>query len=204
VALAFGIVAAGVTSVSSMLLAALGAWYGGWVDRVIQFLTEVNLILPFLPVALMIFTLYSKSMLVVLAVVVLLSIFGNSIKTYRAIFLQVKEEPYLEAAQTYGASNIRIVVRYLLPRILAVLVPRLMILVPSYVFLEATLAFLGVTDLELPTWGKLLSNALGSSIYTNAYHLVLIPLGLLLLIGFAFALVGLALENIFQPRLRES
>ena len=58
IALAFGLSAALVTSVGGMVIAALGAWYGGLIDRGLQFLTEVNLILPFFPVALMIFTLY--------------------------------------------------------------------------------------------------------------------------------------------------
>lgn len=203
IALAFGLIAAVTTSITSMALAAIAAWYGGWADRIIQFFTEVNLILPFFPVSLMIFILYSKSIWTILAVTVILSIFGNSIKTYRATFLQFKQAPYIEAAQAYGTSDRRIITRYLVPRIISILVPKLVILVPSYVFLEATLAFLGVSDPALPTWGKLVANALEYGVYRQAYHLVLIPLGLLLLTGFAFALVGMALEKVFEPRLRK-
>jgi peptide/nickel transport system permease protein len=203
IALAFGILAAVGTSVSSMVIAAVGTWFGGWVDTLIQRITEVNMVLPFLPVSIMVYTLYSKSFWVILGVTVLLSIFGNSIKNYRAIFLQVKESPYIEAAQTYGASEWRIVLRYLIPRIVPVLVPELVILVPGYVFLEATLAFLGVSDPVLPTWGKLIVEGLSRGIHTGEYHLVLEPLSLLFLVGFAFVLMGVALERIFQPRLRE-
>ncbi|MCB9005758.1 MAG: ABC transporter permease, partial [Ardenticatenaceae bacterium] len=81
--------------------------------------------------------------------------------------------------------------------------PKLIILVPSYVFLEATLAFLGITDPYLPTWGKLVVEALSYGVYTNATHLVVAPLGLLFLTGFAFAMLGMGLERIFEPRLRE-
>jgi peptide/nickel transport system permease protein len=140
---------------------------------------------------------------VILGVTVLLGIFGAGIKNYRAVFFQLKEAPYIEAAQAYGASNWRLISRYLVPRIGAVLVPQLVILIPSYVFLEATLAFLGVSDPLLPTWGKLIVDALDHGTYSGDYHLVLLPAGLLLLTGFAFAMVGMSLERIFEPRLRK-
>ncbi|MCA9918942.1 MAG: ABC transporter permease subunit, partial [Anaerolineales bacterium] len=203
IALGFGLIAAFATSVGGMLIAALGAWFGGAVDRTVQFLTEVNLILPFFPVALMVFVLYSRSIVTILAVTVALTLFGSAVKTYRAAFLQIRSEPYIQAAQVYGASNWRIVVRYMVPRIVTVLVPKLIILVPSYVFLEATLAFLGITDPHLPTWGKLVVAALSYGVHTNSSHLVIFPLALLFITGFAFAMVGIALERIFEPRLRE-
>jgi peptide/nickel transport system permease protein len=203
VALCFGLLAAVGTSVSTMVIAAVGTWFGGWVDSLVQRIAEVNMILPFLPVSLMIYTLYSKSFWVILGVTVLLSIFGNAIKNYRAIFLQVKEASYIEAARAYGAGGWRIVFRYLIPRIIPVLAPRLVILVPGYVFLEATLAFLGVSDPVLPTWGKLIVEGLSYGLHREAYHLVLEPLTLLLLVGLAFVMLGLALERIFDPRLRE-
>ncbi len=203
VALAFGLAAAIATSLGSLLLAAMGAWLGGTVDRAIQFLTEMNLILPFFPVSLMIYTLYSKSFWAILGVTVALTLFGSAIKTYRAAFLQVKESPYVEAARAYGASDGRIVTRYLAPRLAATLIPRMVILVPGYVFLEATLAFLGVSDPVLPTWGKLAAAALSYGVQRGTYHLVLASLLPLIVTGFAFAMVGLALERIFEPRLRD-
>jgi peptide/nickel transport system permease protein len=203
VALAFGILAAVGTSVSSMVIAGIGTWFGGWVDTLVQRITEVNMVLPFLPVSIMVYVLYSKSFWVILGVTVLLSVFGSAIKNYRAIFLQVKEAPYVEAAHAYGAGDWRIIFRYLIPRIIPVLVPQLVMLVPSYVFLEATLAFLGVSDPVLPTWGKLMVEGLSHGIHAGHYHLFLEPLALLFLVAFAFVLLGAALERIFQPRLRE-
>lgn len=204
VALVFGIVAAIGVSIGSMLVAAIGAWYGGFLDRVVQYLNEVNLILPFFPVALMVFTMYSRSIVSILGVVVVLTIFGSAVKSYRATFLQVRNEAYVEAAQAYGASNRRIIARYMFPRLRTLLLPKLIVLVPTFVFLEATLAFLGVSDPLLPTWGKLIVAALSYGVYDQATHIVIIPLAVLFVTGFAFAMVGLALERVFEPRLRES
>lgn len=201
VALSFGILAAISTSLATMFLAAISAWYGGWVDQLLQRLTEVNMVLPFLPVSLMIFTLYSHSFWVLLGVVVLLSIFGSGLKNYRAIFLQTKQAPYIEAAHAYGASDHRIILNYLVPRIMPVLLPQLIILIPSYVFLESALAFLGLSDPILPTWGKLVHTAFSTNIFNGPYHLVLMPAIILLVTGLAFALLGHALERIYNPRL---
>jgi peptide/nickel transport system permease protein len=203
VALSFGLLAAVGTSASTIVIAGLGAWYGGWVDNLVQRITEVNMVLPFLPVSIMIYILYSKSFWAILGVTVLLSIFGSAIKNYRAVFLQIKEAGYIEAAQAYGAGNRRIILRYLIPRIMPIMIPQLVILIPSYVFLEATLAFLEVSDPILPTWGKLIVEALSYGTHSGDYHMVLEPAALLMLTGFAFAMVGFALERIFEPRLRE-
>ncbi len=204
VALSFGLLAAIGTSLSTMLLAAISAWYGGWVDELLQRITEVNMVLPFLPVSLMIFTLYSHSFWILLGVVVLLSIFGSGLKSYRAIFLQTKQAPYVEAAHAYGASDGRIIFSYLVPRIAPVLIPQLIILIPSYVFLESALAFLGLSDPILPTWGKLVYSAFSTNIFRGPYHMVLLPAIILLVTGLSFALLGHALERIFNPRLNEN
>jgi hypothetical protein len=95
-----------------MIIAAVGTWYGGWVDELIQRITEINLVLPFLSILVMVGTFYSRSIWVILGVTVLLSIFTGSIKSYRAIFLQVKESMYIEAARAYGASDFRIIFQY--------------------------------------------------------------------------------------------
>jgi peptide/nickel transport system permease protein len=203
VALAFGLLAAVGTSLATVTIAGIGVWYGGWLDNLVQRVTEVNLVLPFLPVSIMIYTLYSKSFWAILGVTVLLSIFGAGIKNYRAIFLQIKEAPYIEGAQAYGAGNRRIIARYLIPRIGAVMIPQLVILIPSYVFLEATLAFLEVSDPILPTWGKLIVQALEYGTHSGDVHMLLIPAGLLMMTGVAFAMVGLSLERVLDPRLRE-
>ena len=152
----------------------------------------------------MVYFLYGKSVWLILGIAVLLSIFGSALKSYRAAFLQVREAPYIDAARAYGASNGRIIVRYLVPRILPILVPQLVMLVPSYVFLEATLAILGVGDPYLPTWGKVIHDALMNGAFGGHYYWVLEPIGLLLLTGFAFALLGFALERILEPRLRDT
>lgn len=204
IALAFGLLAAVGSVVSTLIIAAVGVWFGGLIDATIQRITEVNMILPGLPILIMIGTFYSRSIWTMLGVVILLGIFSPGIKSYRAIFLQVKESPYIEAARAYGAGNFRIIFLYLIPRIIPILVPQFVVLIPSFVFLEATLAVLNLGDPVLPTWGKVLSDArTNGALYQGHYYWVLEPAALLLLSGLGFAMVGFALDRIFNPRLRE-
>lgn len=204
IALAFGLLAAVGSTLSTLVLAAVGVWYSRWVDGLIQRITEVNLILPALPILIMIGTLYSRSVWVILSVVILLGVFSSAIKTYRALFLQVKEAPYIEAARAYGAGNLRIVFQYMIPRAIPVLTPGLVTLIPSFVFLEASLAVLGLGDPVLPTWGKIIDDAFrAGALFTGHYYWVLQPAILLMLTGLGFTLLGYTLDRIFNPRLRD-
>ncbi|HSJ54184.1 MAG TPA: ABC transporter permease [Anaerolineae bacterium] len=203
VALSFGLLAAVGTTVTTMIIAGIGTWFSGWVDALVQRITQVNLILPFLPILIMVGTFYSKSLWTMLGMTILLSIFGGSILTYRAVFIQVKESPYIEAARAYGASNTRVIFGYLIPRMIPLLIPQLVVLVPTYVFPEASLAVLGLGDPTLPTWGKVINDAYSNgALYQGQYYWVLEPAVLLMITGLAFALVGFSLDRVFNPRLR--
>lgn len=203
IALALGLMGAIGTTVLTMGIAAVGSWYGGWVDGLIQRITEVNMLLPGIPLLIMIGTLVNRNLFALVGIFVALGIFSSSIKSYRAMFLQVKEAPYIEAAKAYSAGNMRIVTQYMVPRILPVLVPTFVGLIPGYVFFEATISLIGLGDPLLPTWGKVLSEAQGQgALHNGHYYWVLGPSLLLMFSGLGFALVGFALDRIFNPRLR--
>lgn len=203
IALAMALMGAIGATVTTMGIAAIGAWYGGWIDGLIQRVTEVNMMIPGIPLLIMVGTLVNNRLLLLTAIWVALSIFGGGIKSYRAMFLQIKESPYIEAAKSYSASNMRIVAQYMIPRILPVLVPGFISLVPNFVFFESTISILGLTDPLLPTWGKILSDAESQGALHNGYYYwVLAPSILLMLSGAGFAMVGFALDRIFNPRLR--
>ena len=205
VALAFGLIASLGTAVLTMIISAVGAWYGSWLDELIQRITEVNLVLPFLSILIMIGTFYSRSIWVILGAVIALSIFTGAIKGYRSIFIQLKESMYVEAARAYGASGPRIVFTYMIPRMIPLLIPGLVLSVPSFVFLEAGLAVLGLGDPVLPTWGKMINDAQNNgALYRGYYYWILEPTFLLMITGLGFAMLGFALDRVFNPKLRDA
>jgi len=203
IGLLFGVLAAVGAQLSTFVLGAIGTWFGGKVDNLFQRLTELTMILPLLPILIVVGHFYSRSIWVMLGLVIALNVFSASIKTYRAMFLQAKEASYIEAAQAYGAGNWRIILRYLMPRLAPILLPQFVLAVPSFVFLEASLAVLGLGDPVLPTWGKIIQDArVGDALYKGYYYWMLQPAVMLMLTGLGFALVGYTLDRIFNPRLR--
>ena len=199
-ALIIGVFGSLATTFLSMTLAATGVWFGGWVDDLIQRLTEVNLVLPILMISVLAYAYLGISIWLIFIIVILLNVFGAPLKSFRSVLLQVRESPYIEAGRAYGASSFRIIMKYMVPRIIPVLVPQLVILIPSFVFLEATLGLFNIST-GLPTWGTVIyQGATKGALYGSRYW-VLGPLILLLLSGFAFSLCGSALEKILNPRL---
>jgi peptide/nickel transport system permease protein len=201
-ALGFGIVASLANSLITMFIAALGTWFGGWLDVLIQRINDVNMIIPIFPILLMVFNWFSNRLWVILGVYILLGIFGAGIKTYRSAFLQVREMPYIEAARSYGAGNFRLIFLYLVPRTMSILIPQFINMVPIIVFLEATLAYLNMSDPLLPTWGKVIREAFSYGGLSGNYYWWLEPIGLMILTASGFLLLGSALERIFDPKLQ--
>ncbi len=195
-----GFVGTFITTLVAMLLPAIGVWFGGALDNFIQRLTEVNMVLPGLAIAVLVNALLGVNVWIILGIIVVLNALGAPIKSFRSAFLQAKEAPYVEMAQSYGASNSRIIVRYLIPRILPILIPNLVAQIPSFIFLEATLGFFNIRS-SYPSWGRIIYEGLSRGALYGSPYWVLEPIFLLLLTGLAFAMLGSALERILNPRI---
>jgi len=204
IALSFGLTASLTISLLQLILATISGYYGGKIDSLIQRFTEVYMILPFLPILIMIATFYKFNIWILLVIIVILSVFGGGVKSSRALVMQIKEYAYIEAARAYGASSKRIIFLYIIPKILPPIVPGLIGAVPGYVFLEAALAFLGLGDPFLPTWGKVINDSFTEgALFKGYYHWVLLPAMMLVLTAFAFSFLGFALDKIVNPKLKE-
>ncbi|MEM0258441.1 MAG: ABC transporter permease [Thermoproteota archaeon] len=204
VAISFGLTASLLITITQTFIAIFATWKGGLVDSIIQRIVEIYMIVPFLNILIIISMFYKLTIWSLLVAVVLLSIFGGGMKGTRSLIMQVKEEGYIEAATSYGASDLRIVLFYLWPRILPTIIPGLIGAVPGYIFLEAGLAFLGLGEPTLPTWGKMLNDAYNlGAVYQGYWWWILLPIALIFGIAIAFATIGYSLEKILNPRLRE-
>ncbi len=204
IGLAFGVLGSVGAYGSTFILAGVGTWFGGVIDSVFQRLTELSMILPGLVLYVMVGHFLSRSLWILLGMVILKNIFSAGMKTYRSVYLQEKESSYIEAAQAYGASNNRIIFHYLLPRVAPMLLPSFVNAIPAFVYLEATLAVIGLGDPVLPTWGKIIYDArVNDALYMGDYYWMILPAVLLMLTGFGFALIGYTMDRVVNPRLRE-
>jgi len=151
----------------------------------------------------MVNVLFNLNIWVTLGIVVVINALGSPVKTLRSALLQAKEAPYIETARSYGASNFRIITRYLVPRILPVLIPQLVSQVPSFIFWEATLGLFNIKS-NYPSWGRIIYDGLAHGALYGSPFWVLEPIALLLLTSLAFAMLGSALERILNPRMMDS
>lgn len=204
-ALSFGLLASVVSSLLVMVISAIAAWYRSFVDIFISRVNEIFMVLPFLPTVIMIMLLYGFNLWSLLGIVILFSVIGSgAIKSQRALFLQIREMSYIEAARAYGASNMRIVFVYMVPKVIPMIIPSIITSVPSFVFLEAALGILGITDPNAITWGKILNEAYRSAApLVGAYHWIMAPSLALFLLAIAFASIGFTLDKVLNPRLRQ-
>jgi len=198
--LIIGLLGTFTTTLIALIVPAIGVWFGGWLDNFIQRLTEVNMILPGLSIAVLANALFGVNIWIILAIVIAINSLGAPVKTFRSALLQAKEAPYIETARAYGASNTRIITQYLVPRILPVLIPQLVTQVPGFIFLEATLGFFNIKSIY-PSWGRIIYDGLAKGAIYGSQFWVLEPIFLLLLTGLAFAMLGSALERILNPRI---
>lgn len=204
VALAFGVSAALITVFANIIIGGAGAYFGGRWDEFIQRATDFLLIIPVLPVLILMGSLYRPGLVTILIVVVALSILGSPTKVVRSIVLQVKEEQYIEAAKSYGATRTRILMRHIIPRTLPYTFALVALSVPSFIFLEASLSFLGVGDPLLPTWGAIMGEAQREgALYNDLWWWISFPAIGILSVTVAFALIGYSFDKVLNPRLRE-
>ncbi|MCJ2531120.1 MAG: ABC transporter permease [Candidatus Thermoplasmatota archaeon] len=204
VALAFGVLAAFGVVLTQTILGAISGWYGGRLDELIQRAADFTLVLPLLPVLILISLFYTPSIWILLIIVVGFGIVGSTTKVIRSLVLQIKEEQFIESAQSYGASRVRILFKHIFPRVMPYTFALIALAVPSYIFLEASLGFLGLADPILPTWGNLMGAAQRANAIFNGYWWwIAIPAAGIVFTTVAFALLGYAFDKVLNPRLRE-
>ena len=204
VALAFGLAAALAITLIQSLLGVISGYFGGKVDEVIQRLTELMMIIPVLPILILIMFLYRVTIWLLLLIIIGFGIVGSTTKTIRSMVPSIKEEQYILAAKSYGASSWRIVFRHVFPRVLPYTFSLIALGVPAYIFLEASLSYLGLGDPVLPTWGKILGEAqAANAAYFGYWWWIILPAVCIMITATAFALLGYAFDKIVNPRLRE-
>lgn len=204
VALAFGAVAALVIVLVQTFFGALSGWYGGRVDEVVMRGSDFFLILPLLPILILLAIIYRPGIWAILVVLIAFGLVGGTTKVIRSLVLQAKEEQFVESAQAYGASKLRILFRHLIPRVLPYTFALIALSVPAFIFLEASLSFLGLGDPVLPTWGSLIGEAYrANAMFHGFWWWIVLPATGIIFATVAFALLGYSFDKVLNPRLRE-
>lgn len=203
-AFALGAIAAIVTVFIATTVGAVAAYYGGWVDTMFMRLADLLLMLPAIALLIVLSLVIPDFQLWHLAVLLgVLGGFGGTAIILKSQALAVKVKPYIDAAQVAGGNNRRIIFSHLIPNVLPLSFLYMMFSVTGAIAVEATLSFLGLLNIRM-SWGLMIQVAQnqGYLLQPDKWWLV-IPAGLAVtLLAFAFFLVGRAMDEVVNPRLR--
>ena len=182
-------------------LGLLAGFYGGWVDTIISRIVDIFLSLPFLLGALVFLTVVKKQNVLTISMVLIILGWTTIARVMRGNVIASKNLDYVAAARSLGAGNVRLMLRHILPNAVAPTVVLATIALGSFVSAEATLTFLGV-GLQPPeeSWGIMISDH--QVYFLEKPWLLLYPTGLLVGTVLAFILMGDALRDALDPKMR--
>ncbi|MFI6641498.1 ABC transporter permease [Streptomyces sp. NPDC050504] len=183
------------------LLGLVAGYFGGWIDSIISRITDIFFGLPFLLGTMVVLNAFSeRKVYVVIAALAFLG-WTSICRVTRASVITAKQADYVTAARALGASTSRMLFRHVLPNALAPTIVVATIALGGFISAEATLSYLGL-GLADPTisWGIDISS--GSEEIRNNVHVLLFPAGMLSLTVFAFIMLGDAVRDALDPKLR--
>jgi peptide/nickel transport system permease protein len=211
VSLEVALISTGIAVVIGTIVGLVAGFYRGWTDTILSRLTDVVLAFPILLLGLGLAAacsgakgcfggLIQPGLPVVIMVIAIIN-WTYIARIVRGQVLSLREKEFVEAARSLGASNTRIIVRDILPNLVAPLIVYSSLLIPANILLEAALSFLGVgVAAGTPSWGAMISEA--TSLFPEAWWFMLFPGIALLLTVLAFNLVGDGLQDALDPRRR--
>ena len=182
------------------ILGALAAYYGGAVDNIIMRLTDVVMTVPPILLSLAVVAALGASLRNLL-IAITVSCVPGIIRIVRSVVLGVIEEDYIEAARSYGASDLRIILRYVIPNAMGPIIVTATMNVATMILSAAGLSFLGMgVQPPAPEWGALLSDA--ETYMFTAPHLLYIPGFFIVIAALSFNLAGDGLRDALDPKLK--
>ncbi|MEU9619012.1 MULTISPECIES: ABC transporter permease [unclassified Streptomyces] len=180
----------------------LSGYFGGWVDTSLMRITDYLLVIPDLVLAMVIAEVWGASLLHVIMVIGILE-WTSTARIIRAQVMSIRERVYIKRTRGLGAGNARIIGRHILPQVGPLLVANTVLTVAVAIYLETALAFLGLEDPGVTTWGTILNNAFQRTAISSGAWWAIVP------DGFAIAavivgcfLLGQAIEDTLNPRLK--
>jgi len=177
------------------------ALVGGLYEKVMMRIVDAFIVIPMIIVIILVAAYIRPGVLTLILLLSLLSWQGGA-RIIRAQALSLKERGHIAAAKSFGARHFYIAWRHIMPDLGPILLVDFIYSVRRAVFMEAGLAFLGITDPTVVSWGMMMRDALSFS-YLNVWQWWLVPTGValsLIIIGLTF--IGHAAEPVIEPRLR--
>ncbi len=207
VSLSIGLLGVTISFFIGMVVGGISGYFGGWVDNVIMRIVEMIMMVPgfYLMLALRAsFPPEMSSTQVYLLIVVILSFIGwaSIARVIRGMAISLRENEFILAAKAVGISDLKIIIRHILPHTFSYAMVAVCLSVPSYIIGEAALSFLGLGIQEPEaSWGNMLAISQGI-VYIKLYPWMLAPGVFILIVTSCFNILGDTLRDILDPKRR--
>ncbi|MDP2424886.1 MAG: ABC transporter permease [Candidatus Izemoplasmatales bacterium] len=197
-----------VTGVSLAFLGALmgicAGYIGGFADTLIMRIVDVLLVIPTLPLTIVLTNLFGRSYLMIILIFTLFGWTGLA-RVIRSLVLVLKNANYVKAAELAGASRWHIMMKHILPGTSHLLIMSTALTSAGIMVAEAGLSFLGLGDPTAISWGKMLAEAQsgGALLFGHWWWIIAPGIGIFLAV-FSFMRIGLVMEEVFNPKMKQS
>jgi peptide/nickel transport system permease protein len=215
ISLVIGLLSTLVTVFIGAVIGIVSGYVGGVLDNVLMRISDFFLVLPtfvlaliLAPILLDIFGTQAevagmRMTLIVVIVVIGITSWASTARIIRSQTLSLRERAFVDRARVVGASSRWIMIRHILPNVVNLIVANAVLTFAGAVLTETTLSFIGLGDPFQPSWGQLLNQAQADGAAGIGAWWVIVPPGVaIILVVLAFTLVGSALDDILNPRIR--
>lgn len=199
VSLLIGIVATLVALSVGVAIGAIAGYYGGWVDNLLMRVTELFQTIPAFIFAIVLVSIFQPSVTSIVLAIGTVS-WPPVARLTRGEFLTLRSREFVQACITVGMGDLRIIVRHILPNALAPIIVTGSLMVATAILTEAGLAFLGLGDPNVMSWGTIIGA--GREVLRTAAYVTAIPGIAILLTVLALNLVGEGLNDALNPKLK--
>ena len=198
-----GVVAVLIAKTFALTVAMFTAYFGGPIDLLTQRVVDALIAFPGLIIALFWVAMFDPGPWTV-TFAITIGLIPGTIRVIRSRVLQIKETNYVESARAIGASTPRILIRHVLPNLVALYIVIVSLSVGGAILVESSLSFLGLgVSPETPTWGNMVASST-VNLFLTGWWMPLPPAAGLALCVYGFNMLGDAMRDVLDPRLRGS
>ena len=202
VSLLVGVAATAISMIIGTVIGIVSGFYGRTVDVLLMRITDVFLVIPWLPLMLVIAALLGPSLGNIIFVIGITSWAGTA-RIIRSQTLSIKERPYVERARAIGSGDTHIMLYHILPNVFPLIFANTVLVAAIAILSETTLSFLGMGDPTQVTWGMMLHFAYAMGAVSFGAWWWLLPPGIcVVLVVLSFTFIGYALDEVLNPKLR--
>ncbi|WP_393061253.1 ABC transporter permease [Streptomyces sp. LN549] len=201
VSLTVGLLAAFLCVAIGTVVGIVAGHFRGWYSTVLMRVTDWFLVMPTLVLAIALATVMDRSLWTVI-IAIGVTTWPTTARLVRAQTLAVESRPYIERARALGGGHGHIMLRHVLPNVMPLVLAQTTLVISSAILTEATLAFLGLGDPTITSWGGMLQDAREAGAVSAGDWWYLAPPGIAIaLVALAFTLCGRAIESVLNPKL---